>query len=80
MDTEVEENLKRGEVIKLEQINNATSRVGSQLEILNTKLDQLTYKMDESSSSSRKLAQALNVLTAALVLVGIAQVVAQFVK
>lgn len=75
MNDEVQENLKRSQVASLEKQANATRKVNSSIEELNTRLESLEQTFHESSKSSSRLAVALNILTFALVLVGVAQVV-----
>ncbi|WP_028301337.1 hypothetical protein [Oceanospirillum beijerinckii] len=60
--------------IALEKQTSATLKVNNALEQLNPRMESLENTFEESSRSSGKVAFALNLLTAALVLVGIAQV------
>ncbi len=62
--------------------NSSRAKLGAslQLESLNEKLNVLTVEMNQSSSSSNRLALALNILTGALVLVDIWQIVIQYLK
>jgi hypothetical protein len=75
MNEEVQENLKRSEVETLGKQAGATRKVNFAIEQLNKQLESLESKFVESSKSSAKVAVALNILTGALVLVGVAQVV-----
>lgn len=64
----------------LEKQTNATRKVNNALEQLNSRIESLENTFKESSKSSGKLAFALNFLTGALVLTGIAQVVIAYIK
>lgn len=64
----------------LEKQTNATRKVSSALEHLNTRMESLENTFKESSKSSGKVALALNLLTGALVVVGVAQVAIAYVK
>ncbi|MFT4918280.1 MAG: hypothetical protein ACI8RU_000893 [Zhongshania aliphaticivorans] len=74
MNDEVQENLKRSEVATLEKQANASRRVGASIEKLSERLESIEARFVESSGSSSRVALALNILTGALVLVGVAQV------
>lgn len=73
VDNDTEENLKRSEVSVLEKQANATRKVNTSLENLNNRIESLEKTFVESSNSSSKMAFALNCLTCALVIVGLAQ-------
>ena len=73
---DVQENLKRSEVSSLEKIGNATRKVNTSLENLNSRLESLESEFSNSAKSSGRLALSLNILTAVLVVVGVAQVLA----
>ncbi|NVD34387.1 hypothetical protein [Marinobacter lutaoensis] len=66
--------------VAFQEQSNATRKVNSSLVHLNVRIDSLEMAFKESSKSSSKVACALNWLTAALVLVGIAQVVVAYAK
>ena len=66
--------------IAFQEQSNATRKVNTSLVELNGRIDSLEVAFKESSKSSSKVACALNWLTAALVLVGIAQVVVAYAK
>jgi hypothetical protein len=61
--------------VSLQEQSNATRKVNTSLVALNSRIDSLEKAFIASSNSSGKVAVALNCLTAALVLVGIVQVV-----
>jgi hypothetical protein len=73
---DVQENLRRSEVSSLEKIGNATRKVNTSLENLNSRLESLESEFANSAKSSGRLALSLNILTAVLVVVGVAQVLA----
>ena len=66
--------------VALEKQTNATRKVNNALEQLNSRMESLENTFKESSKSSGKVAFALNLLTGALVLVGIAQVAIACIK
>jgi hypothetical protein len=66
--------------VALQEQSNATRKVDTSLVELNTRIDSLEKAFKDSSNSSSKVAFALNLLTAALVLVGIAQVIVAAAK
>lgn len=74
MNEDIQENLKKSEVAILEKQANATRKVNYSIEQLNKQLESLETTFVESSKSPARVAKALNILTAALVIVGIAQV------
>jgi hypothetical protein len=66
--------------VSLEKQSNATRKVHGSLENLNSRIESLEQTFKESSKSSGKVARALNLLTGALVLVGVAQVIIAYAK
>lgn len=66
--------------VALGKQTNATRKVNNALEQLNSRIGSLENTFKESSNSSAKVSFALNLLTGALVLVGIAQVVIAYLK
>jgi hypothetical protein len=64
--------------VSLQEQSNATRKVNTSLESLNSRIDSLEKAFTESSKSSGKVACSLNWLTGALVLIGIAQVVLSY--
>lgn len=61
--------------VSLQEQSNATRKVNTSLEKLNSRMESLEKAFTASSNSSNKVALALNILTGALVLVGVAQVI-----
>ncbi|WP_160060320.1 hypothetical protein [Psychromonas sp. L1A2] len=59
----------------LEKQSDATRKVSTALENLNTKIDGLEKAFKDSSTSSGRVTKALNWLTFALVLIGVAQLI-----
>lgn len=57
-----------------------TEDIQNSIDELGAEIDQLKNAFEESSKSSGKVALSLNWLTAALVLVGIAQVIVALIK
>lgn len=66
--------------VALEKQTNATRKVNNALEQLNVRVESLEKTFKESSKSSGRVAFALNFLTGALVLAGVAQVVIAYIK
>ena len=66
--------------VSLEKQTNATHKVNNALGQLNSRIESLEITFKKSSESSGQVAFALNLLTGALVLVGIAQVVIAYIK
>ena len=60
--------------------SHATCEVNDSLKNLNSRIDNLENAFTKSSESSGKVTIALNWLTGALVLIGIAQVVVAYIK
>ncbi|QPG06523.1 hypothetical protein IT774_04950 [Salinimonas marina] len=66
--------------VALGKQTSAIRKVNTAMEELNKRICSLENTFEESSKSSGRVAFSLNILTAVLVLVGIAQVVVAYIK
>lgn len=80
MSEDFQKNIQTSQVTVLSQLANATLKINTAIDNLSSRLESLENTFLESSRASSRVALSLNILTGALVIVGIAQIIVAVYK